>query len=194
MMQRTRTWAALTVVLLTGGVISSALADDAPSSRTTQNAESQAADPENLLTRTQAAIGMVEVQIRAAGLVEEHREIAVEVERARGVASTPDGQRRIAALMERKERLAQSVADIEQTIERVAAALSSEEPASRLLGAAGRSMRVNRTESKILYTRFLLQRLPSLDTSPFDDSISAELAELRRLVAEALESLRPTPL
>jgi hypothetical protein len=124
---------------------------------------------------------------RAERLAEQQRDVMSDVERlsASGVQSE-----RLRRLMERKEEMAEEVADLEAQLDRLAREARSEQrDASRRLQEAANSIRNDKIEDKIRYSRGVVQQRSGEYAQNFEESIERDLEALRDQIAEARDAI-----
>ncbi|MGD8699972.1 MAG: hypothetical protein PVJ43_11815, partial [Gemmatimonadales bacterium] len=128
---------------------------------------------------------------RARRLAEEQREVQRDVERL-GQAGANQNER-LRRLMERKDEMAGEVADLEAQLDRLARESRREQrDASRKLQEAANSIRDDKLEDKIRYSRGVVQQRAPEYARNFEEQIAQDIEELRDGIAAARDAIGET--
>lgn len=128
---------------------------------------------------------------RAGALAEEQRQVAAEVAALPGA---PDRAARERRLEERKEAQAADVRQLESMLDRLARESRREQAAaSRKLQEAAGSIRDNRLEEKIRFSRSIVRGGSEEYARNFEEQIGANIEEMRGRIAEAAGTMAEAP-
>ncbi len=125
---------------------------------------------------------------RAERLAEQQRDVARDVERL-GEAGRY-GSERLNRVMERKEEMASEVADLEAQLDRLAReSRSDQRDASRRLQEAANSIRDDKLEEKILYSRGVVQQRSQEYARNFEEQIARDIDRLQQQIEQARDAI-----
>ncbi len=128
---------------------------------------------------------------RAERLAEEQRDVTREVERLGQPGA--DQYERMRRLMERKEEMAAEVGDLEAQLDRLARdSRRQQRDASRKLQEAANSIRDDKLEDKIRYSRGVVQQRSPEYARNFEEQISEDIERLRERIDAAREAIGET--
>jgi hypothetical protein len=128
---------------------------------------------------------------RAERLAEEQRGVTREVERLDRPGA--DQYERLRRLMERKEEMAAEVGDLEAQLDRLARDSRREQrDASRKLQEAANSIRDDKLEDKIRYSRGVVQQRTPEYARNFEQQIAEDIERLRERIDAAREAIGET--
>lgn len=125
---------------------------------------------------------------RAQRLVEDQRDVTEDVGR---LEDSADGRReRLRRILERKEAMAEEVAGLEAQLDRLASdARSEQRDASRRLSDAANSIRDDKLEDKIRYSRGVVQQRSGEYARNFEEQIAGDLEALRDRIEAARDAV-----
>ena len=119
---------------------------------------------------------------RTERMAQQQESIASEVERL-GARRSSEAMDRI---MERKDELERQVEDIEADLDRMAREWRREQSeAARGLQDAANSIRANRLDDKIRYSKFVVQQRSNEYARNFEEQIGSDIDQVRQLIEEA---------
>ncbi len=125
---------------------------------------------------------------RAERLAEEQQDVISDVERLGDAGNY--ASERMRRLIERKEEMASEIADLEAQLDRLAReSRSDQRDASRKLQEAANSIRDDKLEEKVLYSRGVVQQRSQEYARNFEEQIERDLENLQERIEAARDAI-----